>query len=137
MRLVSNGARSNGYSAIEHFIRRAGTSSQRVRTPLSFRVLERVEYNVRLTVRGSSFSTTIDGQNAGTWIDWQLNRGGIGFFSESGDSATVRWVQLTERDSAVGRMLGYFGLQGRLPCGRTGRSLEGKNEKSPLSPSKR
>lgn len=108
IRLAPNGSGGVAGARLERFVRAAGGDFGRVSTPLSFNLLERVEYNVAVKVRGSQFTVTIDGQLADVWADERLRRGGVGFFSERGDASVIRWVELTERDSRVGRALGYF-----------------------------
>lgn len=108
IRLVPSGFGGVAQARIEHFVRAGGRLSERARTPLPFNVLERVEYNLSVKVRGDRFTVAIDGQFADSWTDSALKNGGIGFFSESGDGSVIRWVEVTERDSTLGRMLGYF-----------------------------
>jgi hypothetical protein len=79
-------------------------------------------YRVRVSVQDDHFNTYLDGQLIGHWIDKRLHRGGIGFFVDDQDPQQVAWVNVSERDSFLGRMLAHFslfvvppGLTGSLP----------------------
>jgi hypothetical protein len=39
-----------------------------------------------------------------------LKRGGVGFFEDQSDPQKVAWVNVSERDSFMGRMLAHFSL---------------------------
>ncbi|HEY1758927.1 MAG TPA: hypothetical protein VGG72_26375 [Bryobacteraceae bacterium] len=67
-------------------------------------------YRVRVSVQDDRFSTYLDGQLIGHWIDKRLNRGGVGFFVDEQDPQEVAWVNVSERDSFLGRMLAHFSL---------------------------
>jgi hypothetical protein len=79
-------------------------------------------YRVRVSVQDNRFSTYLDGQLIGHWTDDKLRRGGVGFFVDEQDPQEVAWVNVSERDSFLGRMLAHFslfvvpqGLGGSLP----------------------
>ena len=52
----------------------------------------------------------MNGQLVSYWTDTRLPRGGVGFFSDDGESAVVKWVTLSERDSLLGRIVSHFSL---------------------------
>lgn len=87
-----------------------GVEQNRVRLPLPMNVRSDTLYKVQMAVRGSDFSTTINGQMVDTWSDTRLKSGGVGFFSEAGEVANLRYVTVTDRDTLVGRVLSYFGM---------------------------
>ena len=95
-------------SHLEHFIHVSGREVARDSTPLPVMLEEGSECYVQVKVRGSRFVTSIDGQMVDMWTDRRLRSGGVGFFSEAGESATIRWVKLIERGSLVGRVAGFF-----------------------------
>ena len=47
-------------------------------------------YEVRMDVRGSKFTTFVQGEQADTWTDDQLKQGGVGLLNDRGDRAQVR-----------------------------------------------
>jgi len=63
-----------------------------------------------VSVRGNHFLTSINGQLMSSWTDNLLSRGGVGFFSESGESALLKWVNVSERDSMLARFTSHFSL---------------------------
>jgi len=65
-------------------------------------------YRVRVSVQDNRFSTYLDGQLIGHWTDDKLRRGGVGFFVDDQDPQQVAWVNVSERDSFLGRMLAHF-----------------------------
>ena len=87
-----------------------GHEQDRNQLPLPLTLERGVPYRVHLSVQGSRFVTTVNNQVVSSWSDTRLPRGGVGFFSEDGEVATVRWVSLAERDSMLGRILSHFSL---------------------------
>ena len=45
-----------------------------------------------------------------SWSDERLRAGGVGFFSDGGEIASLRYVQVTDKDTVVGRLLSYLGF---------------------------
>jgi hypothetical protein len=87
-----------------------GKQSSRVSLPLPMVIRNDTLYRVLLTVKGDNFSTAVNGQMVDTWYDNRLPLGGIGFFSDKGELASLRWVTVTHRDNILGRMLSYIGF---------------------------
>ena len=93
-----------------HYAMLNGHEFDRVQLPLPV-TLERGEnYEVRVSVQDDHFVTFLNGQAISSWTDARLKRGGIGFFADNDDEQRVSWVNLSERDSFVGRMLAHFSL---------------------------
>jgi hypothetical protein len=63
-----------------------------------------------MLINGTDFSTTVNGQVVDSWSDDRLRAGGIGFFAESGEQASLRYVQVTDKNSVIGHLLSYLGL---------------------------
>ena len=97
-------------AGLVRFVVMDGRERERVELPLPLTLEKGVDYRVRVSVRGSRFLTSVNGQLVSSWTDGRLNRGGVGFFSEDGESALVKWVSLSERDSFVGRIVSHFSL---------------------------
>jgi len=87
-----------------------GRERERVELPLPLTIEPGVDYRVRVSVRGNHFLTSVNGQLVSSWTDNLLSRGGVGFFSESGESALLKWVTLSERDSVLARIVSHFSL---------------------------
>jgi hypothetical protein len=93
-----------------------GVERNRASTRLNMTLRRDTLYKVHMTVKGSDFTTSVNGQMVDSWSDGRLRAGGVGFFTEGSEAATLRWVQLTDRDTVVGRLLSYIGmLQPMIP----------------------
>ncbi len=87
-----------------------GRERERVELPLPLTIERGVDYRVRVSVRGNRFLTSVDGQLVSSWTDSLLSRGGVGFFSDNGESALLKWVSVSERDSVLARISSHFSL---------------------------
>jgi hypothetical protein len=101
-------------TSLTRYVRLNGRDYDRVHLPLPLHLKAGEPYRVRVYVKADRFVTFVNGQVISSWSDRRLNRGGVGFFSDEGESATVKWVSLAERDSLLGRVVAYFSLI-RLP----------------------
>jgi len=97
-------------AGLVRFIVLDGRERERVELPLPLTLERGVDYRVRVSVHGSRFLTSVNGQLVSSWTDNRLSRGGVGFFSEDGESSLVKWVSLSERDSFLGRIVSHFSL---------------------------
>ena len=87
-----------------------GREWDRVQLPLPLTLERGGNYTVRVSVQDDHFITYLNGQVISSWSDKRLHRGGIGFFDDVDDPQKVAWVNLSERDSIMGRMLAHFSL---------------------------
>lgn len=101
-------------ASLTRFIMMNGKETERVQMPLPITLSAGETCRVRLSVRGDRFLTSVNGQVISFWSDQRFRRGGVGFFNEEGESATLKWVNLSERDSLLGQVLSYFSLL-RMP----------------------
>jgi hypothetical protein len=97
-------------AGLVRFIVLDGRERERVELPLPLTLERGVDYRVRVSVRGGRFLTSVNGQLVSSWMDNRLSRGGVGFFSEDGESALLKWVSVSERDSFLGRIVSHFSL---------------------------
>jgi len=65
-------------------------------------------YRVRMDVRGSDFAVEVQGQIADSWTETRLPRGGVGFFTASGEASRLRWMQITHQYDMLGRLCAYL-----------------------------
>jgi hypothetical protein len=77
-----------------------------VNIPLSARM--DTLYNVRMDLQGSEFSVEVQGQIADSWTETRLPRGGVGFFTASGEASRLRWMQITHQYDMLGRLCAYL-----------------------------
>jgi hypothetical protein len=97
-------------AGLVRFVVLDGRERERVELPLPLTLERGTDYRVRVSVRGDRFLTSVNGQLVSSWTDNRLSRGGVGFFSEDGESAVVKWVSLSERDSFLARIASHFSL---------------------------
>jgi hypothetical protein len=97
-------------AGLVRFIVLDGRERERVELPLPLTLERGTDYRVRVSVRGDHFLTSVNGQLVSSWTDNRLSRGGIGFFSEDGESSVLKWVSLSERDSFLARIASHFSL---------------------------
>lgn len=76
--------------------------------PLPMQTRQDTIYRVRVDVRGSDFVTTVQGQIVDVFSDDRLARGGVGFFSEPGEDARLRWVEVSHQYDMLGRLCAYL-----------------------------
>jgi hypothetical protein len=87
-----------------------GKERERTSLPLPMTVRNDTLYRVQMAIKGDQYSTTVNGQMVDTWTDPRLPVGGVGFFSDKGEQATIRWVTVSNRDNFIGRVLSYLGF---------------------------
>lgn len=97
-------------AGLVRFIVLDGRERERVELPLPLTLDAGVDYRVRVSVRGDHFLTSVNGQLISSWMDSRISRGGVGFFSESGESSLLKWVSVSERDSFLARIASHFSL---------------------------
>lgn len=97
-------------AGLVRFVVLDGRERERVELPLPLTLERGVDYRVRVNVEGRRFLTSVNGQVVSSWTDSRLSRGGVGFFSEDGESSLLKSVSLSERDSFLSRIVSYFSL---------------------------
>jgi len=78
--------------------------------PLPITLERNSSYRVRVSVQDDHFVTFLNGQVISSWSDKRLLRGGVGFFDDADDPQKVAWINVSEHDSMLGRMLSHFSL---------------------------
>ncbi len=106
--ITKPGPRPN--AGLVRFVVLDGRERERVELPLPLTLEPGVDYQVRVSVQGNHFLTSVNGQLVSSWSDNRLSRGGVGFFSEAGESSLLKWVSVSNRDSALARFVSYFSL---------------------------
>lgn len=65
-------------------------------------------YRVGVDVKGNDFVTTVQGQVVDVFTDERLPRGGVGFYSDPGEDARLRWVEVSHQYDMLGRLCAYL-----------------------------
>lgn len=72
-----------------------GRETQVGKTPIDLNVRLDTQYAIRMDVRGSKFTTYVQGQQVDTWTDDQLKVGGVGFLNEREERGRVKSVSVS------------------------------------------
>jgi hypothetical protein len=86
----------------------AGKEGPQTRIPLALTVTNDTLYRVKTTVRGNSFTVSVQGRVVATWSDERLRRGGVGFFNSKGEQSLLRWVTVTHQYDTLGKLCAYL-----------------------------
>jgi len=65
-------------------------------------------YRMEIDVHGSDFTIMAQGKVVDFFSDDTLQRGGVGLFCARGESARVRWVEVSHQHDALGRFCAYL-----------------------------
>jgi len=87
-----------------------GAAGLKTKLPLPIMIRTDTVYHVRMNVRSDQFSTLVNGQMVDAWNDSRFQTGGVGFFSDIGEMALVRWASVSSRDNVLGHLMSYFGM---------------------------
>jgi len=94
--------------AMVHYAVVGGKKGQRVETPLSIMVHNNEPYHIAVDVNGNKVVTSVEGQEVDSWTADAIKVGGIGFFSEMGESAKLYWLRLSKNQDWLGRVCAYL-----------------------------
>lgn len=109
-KLVITGPGPLPNAGLVRFVVLNGRERERVELPLPLTLERGMDYKVRVSVRGSRFLTSVNGQLISSWMDTRISRGGVGFFSDDGEEALLKWVSVSDRDSFLARVASHFSL---------------------------
>jgi hypothetical protein len=93
-----------------------GKEGPHVDKPLPMTVRADMLYRIQVNARGGDFTIMAQGQVVDFWSDNRLQHGGVGFFSNRGERARLRWVEVSHQYDALGRLCAYlapYGIEGR------------------------
>jgi hypothetical protein len=94
--------------AMVHYAVVGGKKGQRVETPLSMMMHNNEPYHIAVDVKGNRVSTSVEGQEVDSWTDDAIKVGGVGFFSEVGESARLYWMRVSKNQDWLGRVCAYL-----------------------------
>ncbi|MBM3814593.1 MAG: hypothetical protein FJW20_23450 [Acidimicrobiia bacterium] len=96
-----------GRAEIIRYVMQNGKQLNKVELPIPVLMRADTAYEIRVRVKGDRFTTMVNGRLVDSWTDARFKRGGVGFFSESGEAATLRWVSVSDRESFLNRFLSF------------------------------
>jgi hypothetical protein len=114
--------------AMVHYPVLGGKKGRAVKMPLDVMVHNDVPFHVAVDVKGNRVVTSIEGQEVDSWTDDTLKAGGVGFFSDAGESARLYWIRVTKNQDWLGRVCAY------LSGGTVATSAELWREETPTAP---
>jgi hypothetical protein len=93
---------------IIHYVVQDGRKIARAALPIPLSAVDdNSTYEVKVGVRGSKFTTMLNGQLVDTWADNRFRKGGVGFFSDPGEKAMLHWVSISEKENVLQRFLSF------------------------------
>jgi hypothetical protein len=81
-----------------------GKEQGRVQLPLPMQLQKGTLYEVRVHIKGDQFITTVNGAVVDAWQDARLKSGGVGFFAEKGEVASIMGVKVAEERGLLERV---------------------------------
>ena len=94
--------------AMVHYTVVNGVAGRRTQTPLNVMVHNNRPLQVAVTVRGKHFVTEVDGEEVDTFREDALPIGGVGFFSDAGETARLYWARVTKNDDWLGHVCAFL-----------------------------
>jgi hypothetical protein len=94
--------------AVVHYPVVGGRKGQPVETPLGIMMHNNEPYHVAVNVKGNRVVTSIEGQEVDSFTADSLKVGGVGFFSEAGESARLYWMKVSRNQDWLGRVCAYL-----------------------------
>jgi hypothetical protein len=98
--------------ALVHYNVVGGKRGPKMQTPLNVMFHNNQPYHVAVDVKGSKFTTSIEGEQISTWTDTTLASGGIGFFSDAGERARLYWMKVSKNQDWLGRICSFIAGDG-------------------------
>ena len=92
------------------FARVDGLELKRHSMRLPMNVRSDTVYKVNVTLKGSDITTAVNDLIVDTWTDEHFSSGGVAFYAAESESALLRYVTVTQRDTVLGRVLAYLGI---------------------------
>jgi hypothetical protein len=80
-----------------------GREVARLALPVPVKVNINRPFRVAMAIDGEQFVTFVDGQQVDEWKDSRYKTGGIGFYAQSGEAASLSWVSVTDTTHALWR----------------------------------
>jgi hypothetical protein len=92
-------------ATLERWGVQGGQEFRRAEMPLPVVLQASKQYRITVMAEGNRFLTLIDGHVVDEWRDSRLDAGGVGFFADQGESASLNWASFRERKGLLARFL--------------------------------
>ncbi len=84
-----------------------GKPVNKVRLPIPLTWDAKSVYNFHVRVKGDRFTTLVNDRVMDSWTDRRFRRGGVGFFADPGEQASLNWVTISDRETFFDRFLSF------------------------------
>jgi len=95
-------------TSVVHYAMVKGRQIDRTALPIPLGIIRNEQYQVSMRIRGDKFVTSINGKVVDTWRDDRLRSGGVGFFAEKGDIASIHSVSVSTERGLLDRLFSSF-----------------------------
>ncbi len=85
-----------------------GKPGPKTQLPLPMGARPDTMYRIRVDADGSYFTAKFQDQIVDVWSDSRLAAGGVGFFSDKGEQAKIRWIEVTHQSDFLGKLCAYL-----------------------------
>jgi hypothetical protein len=85
-----------------------GKPGPKTQLPLPMGARPDTMYRIRVDADGSYFTAKLQDQIVDVWSDSRLAAGGVGFFSDKGEQAKIRWIEVTHQSDFLGKLCAYL-----------------------------
>ncbi|MCE5306262.1 MAG: hypothetical protein LLG20_01330, partial [Acidobacteriales bacterium] len=108
MKIVFTGNGPMPAAAVVRYAVIDGKAGPKTQLPLPMGARPDMMYRVRVDVDGSNFTAQFQDQIVDVWSDNRLAAGGVGFFSEKGEKAKIRWIEVSHQSDFLGKLCAYL-----------------------------
>lgn len=111
-KLMVSGRGASRSTELVRFSVIGGKETRRLRLPLPITLEDKAFYEYEVRAAGDRFVTLVGGKVIDTFRDPRLSSGGVGFFSENRERASIRWARVSAGEHFVDKLRSYltFGL---------------------------
>jgi len=85
-----------------------GKPGPKTELPLPMGARTDMMYRIRVDAEGPNFTAQFQDQVVDVWSDARLAAGGIGFFSDKGEKARIRWIEVSHHSDFLGKLCAYL-----------------------------
>jgi hypothetical protein len=108
MKVVFTNSGPTPKAAIVRYAVIDGKPGPKTQLPLPMEARTDMMSRIRVDVVGSNFTAQFQDQVVDVWSDNRLAAGGVGFFSDKGEQAKIRWIEVTHQSDFLGKLCAYL-----------------------------
>jgi len=108
MKIVFTGSGPMPKAVILRYAVIDGKPGPATKLPLPLDVRPDMMYRIRVDAEGPNFTAQFQDRIIDVWSDTQLAAGGVGLFSDKGEIAKVRWIEVSHHSDFLGKLCAYL-----------------------------